>query len=258
MKLVKSFSIVAVAYAALYLGMWGFLETNNASNSVVALTMYSDYEFNLANEKNTTGNLHVVQLDKKTIQKYPILLELIEENQKKDMPSNRDGKAKATYEQVKKDTEYLASVFVKQYDGAWTEDYYRELKKDNGWHSITIKEPYFYHDGVLHLLDPDIIVISEGEPKVGIVRLDNNYNLRDNLAMNITDEDFENMSRLREAFEQIGTYQENVQSRKNMGESEFKKYEEWAINTGLADERITFDYGFIEYGDRYYHLYLRP
>ncbi len=259
MKLTKSLSIVAMAYVALYLGVWGILEISNSNDSIVALTMYSDYEFNqITNQKDIADKLHIIQLDEKTIQQYPVLLELVEENQKKDNPSNPDGKAKASYEQVKKETEYLASIFVKQYEGAWPEDYYRELKKDNGWHSITIKEPYFYHNGILYLINPDIIVISEGEPKVGIVKVCSNYHLGDNLVMNITDEDFENMPRFKEALDQIGTFEENVQSRKNMGESEFREYEDWAMNTGLADERIVFDYGFIEYGDRYYHLYLRP
>lgn len=42
-----------------------------------------------------------------------------------------------------------------------------------------------------------------------------------------------------------------------MNESEFIQYEQWAIDVGLADERTVFDYGFIKYQDRYYHLYLK-
>ena len=198
MKLTKSLSIVATAYVALYLGVWGILEINNSNDSIVALTMYSDYEFNqITNQKEIADKLHIIQLDEKTIQQYPVLLELVEENQKKDIPSNPDGKAKASYDEIKKETEYLASIFVKQYEGAWPEDYYRELEKDNGWHSITIKEPYFYHDDILYLIDPDIIVISRGEPEVGIKKVRENYDLRDNLAINLTDDDFENMPRMR-------------------------------------------------------------
>ena len=258
MRLIKSITIVAVVYVGMYLGIWGFLEFNNANDSVVALTMYSEYEFSQTmNQKSIAGNLHVVELDENTVQEYPVLLELIKQNQSKEIPVNSDGKATATYEQVKKEVEYIASRFVEQYDGSLPEDFYREVKKDNGWHSITLKEQYFYHDGTLYLIDPNIIVISEGKPEVGIQKIRGNYDLRDNLTVNLTDDDFENMPRFKEAFGQIGTFEENVQSRKGMNESEFREYEKWAINSGLANERIVFDYGFIKHEDRYYHLYLR-
>ena len=65
------------------------------------------------------------------------------------------------------------------------------------------------------------------------------------------------MPRFKEAFDQIGTYEQNVQSRKKMTESEFKKYEQWAIGAGLADKRTVFDYAYIEYEGQYYRLYLR-
>lgn len=258
MRLVKSIAIVAIVYVGIYVGMWGFLEFNNANDSMVALTMYSEYEFSqVMNQKEIAENLHVIELDEDVIQEYPVLLELIKQNQSKEIPVNSDGKVTATYEQVKSEVEYIASRFVEQYDGSLPGDFYREVKKDNGWHSITLKEQYFYHDGTLYLIDPKIIVISEGEPKVGIQKLQENYDLRDNLTVNLTDDDLENMPRFKEAFEQIGTYEENIQSRKKMSESEFREYEQWAINLGLADERIVFDYGFIKHQDRYYHLYLR-
>lgn len=258
MRLAKSIAIVAVVYAGMYVGMWGFLEFSNANDYTVALTMYSDYEFNqVMNQKSIAENLYVVELDENMIQEYPVLLELIKQNQSREIPVNSDGKVAATYEQVKNEVEYIASRFVEQYDGSLPGDFYRELKKDNGWHSITFKEQYFYHEGSLYLIDPDIIVISRGEPEVGIKKVSEHYDLRDNLAVNLTDEGFENMPRFKEAFEQIGTYEENVQSRKGMNESEFREYEQWAINSGLADESIVFDYGFIKHQDRYYHLYLR-
>ena len=258
MKLTKSITIVAIVYVGMYVGMWGFLEFSNANDSTVALTMYSDYEFNqVMNQKEIVKNLHVVELDESIIQKYPVLLELIKQNQSKEIPLNSDGNASATYEQIKNEVEYIALKFVEQYDGSLPEDFYREVKKDNGWHSISLKESYFYHDGTLYLVDPDIIVISEGEPEIGIQKLRENYDLRDNLTVNLTDDDLDNMPRFKEAFKQIGTYEENVQSRKGMSELEFREYEQWAINTGLADERIVFDYGFIKHQDRYYHLYLR-
>ena len=258
MKLIKSISIVAIVYVGLYFGMWGFLEFGNANNSSVALTMYSDYEFNQAiNQKEIAEDLHVVNLDEDTVQKYPILLELIKQNQSKEIPVNSDGKTTATYEQVKSEVEYIVSKFVEKYDGSLPNDFYRELIKDNGWHSITLKEQYFYHDSTLYLIDPHIIVISEGEPKIGIKKVREGYDLRDNLTVDLADGDFENIPRFKMAFEQIGTFEENVQSRKNMNESEFRDYEKWAIDVGLADESVVFDYGFIKYQDRYYHLYLR-
>jgi hypothetical protein len=258
MKLIKSLSIIAIVYAGLYVGMWGFLEFNNANNSIVALTMYSEYEFNQAmNQKEISENLHIVSLDEEIIQKYPVLLELIKQNQSKEIPINSDGKSTATYEQVKSEVEYIASQFVEKYDGSLPSDFYKETKKDNGWHSISLKEEYFYHDDTLYLINSKIIVISEGEPEIRINKLSEGYDLRDNLTVDLTNEDFESMPRFKVAFDQIGTFEENVQSRKNMNESEFREYEQWAMDAGLADERITFDYGFIKYQEKYYHLYLR-
>ena len=258
MKLIKSLSIVAIAYGVLYFGMWGFLEIENANNSVVALTMYSSHEFNQEiSKKEISENLHVVLLDDQTIQKYPVLLELIEQNLAKDVPVNPDGKATATYDEVKSELEYLSSRFVETYEGSLTSDFYKETKKDNGWHSISLKEHYFYYEGTLYLIDPDIIVISRGEPEIGIKKVREGYDLRDNLTVELTDEDFEHMPRFKTALEQIGTFEENIQSRKNMQESEFREYEKWAMDAGLADEKIVFDYGFIQYQDRYFHLYLR-
>ena len=91
MKLVKSITIVAIVYVGMYVGMWGFLEFNNANDSVVALTLYSEYEFSQAmNQKEVAENLHVVELDENVILKYPVLLELIKQNQSKEIPVNAE------------------------------------------------------------------------------------------------------------------------------------------------------------------------
>ena len=259
MNTIKTISIVIVAYVVIFLGMWGFLEFKNTNNSMVALTLYSDYEFqqNLL-QKEISDNLYIVNLDEDTIQKYPILLELIKENQAKEKSMNIDGSATATYEQVKEEMSYFASKFIEKYPGSLPADIYRELKKDNGWHFITLKEQIFYHNGILYMVDPPIIVISEGDPEIRIQKIRQDYDLKDSLTVDLTDADFENMPRFKEAFKQIGAYEKNVQSRKEMNESEFRKYERWAMDVGLADERIVFDYGFIKYQDQYYHLFLRP
>lgn len=259
MKLAKSLAIVAVLYVGVYVGMWGFLEFNNANNSVVALTLYSAYEFDeVINEMGSEENLHIVKLDEDTIYEYPVLLELAQQNLSRDIPVTADGETTATYEQVKGEVEYIVSRFVDQYDGSIPSDFYRDVKKDNGWHSVTLKEPYFYHDDILYMFEPDIIVIDAGESQIGMQKIRTDYNsLQDSLAVSLTDMDFDSLPRFKEAFEQIGKYEQNVQSRKKMNESEFREYEQWAIGAGLADERIVFDYGFIKYQDRYHHLYLR-
>jgi len=72
-KLTKSLSLVAMAYVALYLGVWIVLEISNSNDSIVALTMYSDYEFDqITNQKETGDKLHIIQLDEKNIQQYPV------------------------------------------------------------------------------------------------------------------------------------------------------------------------------------------
>ena len=258
MKLTKSISVVAVAYAVLFFGMWGFLELKNENNSRVALTLYSDYEFEQALlQKEIADNLHIVQLDDDTIKRYPVLYELIKQNQAKEKPINAKGRATATYEQVKTEIGYYASKFIEKYgEGAIPSDIYRELKKDNGWHSITLKEPFFHHSGIRYMIDPPIIVISEGEPEIRIQTVRTDY-LKESLTVDLTDKDIQNMPRFREAFEQIGTYEKNVQSRIEMDELEFKRYEQWAIDAGLADKRTVFDYAYIEYDNQYYRLYLR-
>lgn len=259
MNTVKTISVVAIAYVAIFLGMWGFLEFKNMNDSTVALTLYSDYEFeqNLL-QKEISENLYIVQLDENTINEYPVLIELIKENQSKEKPINARGSATATYEEIKDEIGYFASKFTEKYSGSLPSDIYRELKKDNGWHSITLKEQYFYYDGNLYMVDPPIIVISEGEPEIRIQKIKQDYDLKGSLTVYLTETDLQNMPRFKEAFLQIGAYEKNVQSRKEMTESEFRKYEKWAMDSGLADEKVVFDYGFIKHQDRYYHLYLRP
>ena len=62
-----------MAYVALYLGVWIVLEISNSNDSIVALTMYSDYEFDqITNQKEIGDKLHIIQLDEKTIQQYPV------------------------------------------------------------------------------------------------------------------------------------------------------------------------------------------
>ncbi len=253
MKLSESILIVIMAYSSIYLGIWGFYEFENANNSVVGLNMYSDYEFNQKNLED----LYIVQFNEDSIQDYPVLLELITQNQSKEPPVNSFSTVFSTFEEVKKETEYFASKFLKKYSGSLPEDIY-SIGKGNSKYTISLKEIHFIYDDTNYLIFPDTVYFKKDMGKMGIMNAPANFQLGDSLVITLTDEDFEQMPRYKKVLDQVGTLEKSTRSEKKMSESEFKKYEQLAIDIGLADERTVFSNAVIEFQNRHYAISLRP
>ena len=253
MELAKSISIVIMAYTSIYLGMWGYYEVENLNNSVVGLNMYSDNKFNQENLED----LYIVQFTENDIQDYPVLLELITQNQSREPNVNSFSTLFAPFEEVKKESEYLVSKFLKKYPGSLPDDIY-SVGQGNSPYTISFKESHFIYNDTRYVLFPDVVYFKKDLGEIGIMKSSENFQIGNNLVMTLTDEDFEHMPQFKKVFDLVGTIEQNMHSERKMNEYEFKKYEKLAMDIGLADKRIVFNNAFIEFQNKHYTITLRP
>ena len=85
-----------------------------------------------------------------------------------------------------------------------------------------------------------------------------NYFIRDWEVADLTSDDLKNIPKLGLVINEIGKYDENVQSRKGVVVEEFNKYREWAKSLRLVKEdNSSQKNAFLEYDDKMYHIFFR-
>jgi len=253
MKLINSIAVVIMAYSAIYLSLWVVYEFENDANKYnVTLTMYSDY---ILRDKNLE-DWYIVQFNEDNIQDYPILFGLITQIQLEAPQVNSFSYVASTFDEVKKETQYFRSKFLEKYPGALPDDIYsiEEGHKFN----IYFKEKYFIYDDTFYHLS-DRAYFKNGVGKITLWKTYSpNSSIGNNLVVTLTDQDLKEMPRFKEGLDQVGNIEYNTYLEKKMSELEFKKFEQFAIDIGIADEKVVFHNAVIEFQDKYYSIGLKP
>ncbi len=260
MRLRTSFSIVIIAAVILYFGMVGYSQIHDVYSTEIAVTLYSEYKLKeRVNHEEYGGEYTSLTVTDSDLAEHPVILELIQENLKKDIPKNEKSKIIINYEELKFIFESMASFYSEKYSGGAA--YYTSIndeRDEGGKYYYKLKEEYFRVDDQLYNLK-DLYAIDDFnliEFKVHTQEM--NRWIKDFKIVDLTSEDLQKIPKLKEAIDEIGKYDMNVQSRKGMVESEFNEYRDWAKSLGLVD-RTNHSIGnsFIEYDGKIYHIYFR-
>ena len=255
-----SYFIVVIAAMVLYFGMVGYSQIHDVYSTEIAVTLYSEYKFKeRVTHPDYNGQSTSISLTDSDLKEYPIILELIQENLRKEIPKNEKSKIIINYEELKFIFESMASFYAQKYGG--TSDQYitiSDQREDGDEYYYGFEGGYFKVDDQLYEFH-DLYPISNFnfiEFRVHIQEF-NHWN-KDFPTVELTSEDLQKIPKLKEAIDEIGKYDMNVQSRKGMVESEFYEYRDWAKSLGLVDKtNHSVGNSFIEYDDKIYHIYFR-
>ena len=260
MRLRTSYSIVVIAAVVLYFGSVGYSQIHDVYSTEIAVTLYSEYELKeRTNQLEYGGSSTSLFVTDSDLADYPVILELIQENLKKEIPKNDDAKIMINYEQLEFIFESLAPFYAEKYGG--TPDQYISIsdQRDDG------DEYYYEFDAEFFRVDNqmygfrDLYPVSDfNNIKFEVHTQEMNHWIKDFEVADLTSEDLQKIPKLKEAIDEIGKYDLNVQSRKGMVESEFNEYRDWAKSLGLVDNtNHSIGNSFIEYQGKIYHIYFR-
>ncbi len=261
MRLRSSLSIVGISFLVIYFGMTVFLEIHDVYSTEIALTLYSDYNFNeKINSLGKGENVLIVKLTDQYIEDYPIIKELVDVNLSKDVPKNDDAKITVSYDELLAIHQYMAIKYAEKYDTS-PDDYItiNDKKENTEPFYHTFEAEIFTIDGKLYGFGRNTYPITDFdkvELEVGTQEM--NYFIRDWEVADLTNDDLKNMSKLGLVINEIGKYDENIQSRKGVVVEEFNEYREWAKSLKLVNEdNSSQKNAFLEYDGKKYHIFFR-
>lgn len=261
MRLRSSLSIIGLAFLILYFGMVGFLEIHDEYSTEIAVTLYSEYKLKeRVNHADYGGQSTTLLFTDSDLKEYPIILELIQENLKKEIPKNRHAKITVSYDELLSIHQYMAIKYAEKYDTS-PDDYIKiNDKRERGhpyYHSFEAE--IFTIDGKLYGFGRHTFeIIDFDKVELGVHTQKMNYWIRDWEIADLTSEDIKNIPKLGLVINETEKYDMNVQSRKGMVESEFYEYRDWAKSLGLVDKsNHSIGNSFIEYDGKIYHIYFR-
>lgn len=261
MRLRSSLSIVGISFLVIYFGMLILLEIHDVYSTEIALTLYSDHKFNEKIKSLGTGeNILIVEFTDQYSNDYPIIKDLIDSNLSKDVPKNDDAKIMVSYEELLEIHKYMAAKYASKYDSS-ADDYITINDKQENSEPFyhTFEAEIFTVDGKLYGFDRNTYSITDFdnvELKIGTQEM--NYFIRDWEVADLTSDDLENIPKLGMVIDEIGKYDENIQSRKGVTVDEFNKYRDWAKSLKLVnDDNSSQKNAFLEYDGKKYHIFFR-
>ena len=93
MRLRTSYSIVVIAALVLYFGMVGYSQIHDVYSTEIAVTLYSEYKLKeRVNHADYGGQSITLLFTDSDLKEYPIILELIQENLRKEIPKKKKAK----------------------------------------------------------------------------------------------------------------------------------------------------------------------
>ncbi|QMU55019.1 MAG: hypothetical protein GKS07_09100 [Nitrosopumilus sp.] len=236
-------------------------EIHDVYSTEISLTLYSDDKFDEKMKSLGKGeNILVVKLNDQYMENYPIIKDLIEINLSKDIPKNDDVKIIVSYDELLEIHQYMAAKYAEKYDTS-PDDYItiNDEKENTETFYHTFEAQIFTMDGKLygfHRHTYPITDFDKVEMEVGTQEM--NYFIRDWEVANLTSDDLKNISKLGRVIDEIGQYDENVQSRKGVTVEEFGKYRQWAKSLKLVNEdNSSQKNAFLEHEGKKYHLFFR-
>jgi len=261
MRLRSSLFIVGVAALVLYFGMVGFLEIHDLYSTEISLTLYSDYEFDKKLKSLGRGeNILLVKYTDQYLEDYPIIKELIDINLSRDIPKNDDAKIIVSYNELLAIHQYMAIKYAEKYDSS-PDDYItiNDEKENTESFYHTFEAEIFTIDGKLYGFDRNTFHITDFDKvDLGVSTQKMNYFIRDWEIADLTIDDLKNIPKLNLVINEIGKYDENIQSRKGVVVEEFNKYRDWASSLKLVKEdNSSQKNAFLEYDAKKYHLFFR-
>ena len=253
--------IVGLSALILYFGMVIFSEIHDVYSTEISLTLYSDDKFDEKMESLGKGeNLLIVKLSDQYMEDYPIIKELMDINLSKDIPKNDDVEIIVSYDELPSIHQHMAAKYAEKY-GTSPDDYItiNDEKENTEPFYHTFEAEIFTIDGKLYGFDRHTYPITDFDKvKLEIGTQKMNYFIRDWEVADLTNDDLKNMPKLGLAIDEVGKYDENVQSRKGVTVEEFNKYREWAKSLKLVNEdNSSQKNAFLEYGGKKYHLFFR-
>jgi len=261
MRLRSSLIIVGLSALVLYFGMVIVSEIHDVYSTEISLTLYSDDKFDEKIESLGKGeNLLIVKLTEQYMKDYPIIKELIDINLSKDIPKNDDAKIIVSYDELLSIHQYMAAKYAEKY-GTSPDDYIT-INNEKGntepfYH--TFEAEIFTIDGKLYGFDRHTYPITDFDKvdlEVGTQEM--NYFIRDWEVADLTSDDLKNIPKLGLVIDEIGKYDENIQSRKGVTVEEFNKYRQWAKSLKLVNEDNSIQKNaFLEHDGKKYHLFFR-
>lgn len=260
MKLRTSCFIVVIAVIVLYFGGVGYSLVHEVYSTEIQVTLYSEHSLKKdMNHEKYDGQYTSLTVTDSDLAEHPIILELIQENLRKEIPKNDRAEIIINYEELEFIFESLAPFYDEKFGGG--PDYYISIndQRDEGdQYYYKFKEDYFKVDDQMYSVDDLYSVENFSVIEFEVFLREANHWNKDKKVADLTSEDLQKIPKLKEAIDEIGKYDLKIQSRKGMVESEFYEYRDWAKSIGLVDDKNhSIGNSFIEYQDKIYHIYFR-
>ena len=260
MRLRTSCFIVVLAVMVLYFGMVGYSQVHDVYSTSIGVTLYSEYKLKeRVNHPDYDGQSTTLLFTDSDLTEHSVILELIQENFNKEIPKNKKSKMIINYEELEFIFESMASFYAQKYGGSPNQYISINDQRDDG------DEYYYKFEGGFFRVDDQLYEFQDLYPisdfnliEFKVHSQEMNHWIKDFQIADLTSDDLQKISKLKEAIDEIGKYDLNVYSKKGMVESEFYEYRDWAKSLGLVDNtNHSIGNSFIEYGGKIYHIYFR-
>ncbi|MCA9827963.1 MAG: hypothetical protein KC444_06180 [Nitrosopumilus sp.] len=222
----------------------------------VGLTRFSEDEFQkYVKDAGSLENLNVIKLTDEELDKVPIIKQLIEKSQRQEFPLNRVGILNSTLDEIKSNHYYVAQKYAAKYNKN-PDSYFstripdeRQLEEFPNSYWYEYDGRFFkYGDRYYSFYDTDQLV-DYGDPysiEVGVLKHDLTS---DRFYVELTDDDWQHIPKVKEAIDKIGTLQEEIRVQTGISKSDLNKYQQW-----VEDNQSMTVGSFLEYKGEYYRI----
>ncbi|MCH7561136.1 MAG: hypothetical protein IIC67_07200 [Thaumarchaeota archaeon] len=238
MKTRNKILIPAVAFLAFVIFYLYIIDNGYSSyNEGIGLTRFSEDEFQkYVKEAGSLENLNIIKLTDEELKKIPIIKELIEKSLRKEFPLNRVGILNSTLDEIKSNHYFVAQKYAAKYNKNPDSYFSTRLPEENQLEKFP--NSYWYeYDGrffkygerYYSFYDTDQLVnyVDPHRIEVGVLKHDLT---QDRFYVELTDDDWQHIPKVKEAIDKIGTLQEDIRVQVGMSQSDLNKYQQWIEN----------------------------
>lgn len=257
MKTVTKIIIPAIILLAIGL-FYLYIITNDSStyDEGIELTRFSDDEFQkYVKVEGSIENLNIIELTDEELEKVPVIKEMIEKSSREEFPLNSVGILDSTLDEIKHNHNYVAQKYAAKYNKN-ADSYFStrlpdesQLEKfpDSYWYEYEGR--FFKYGERYYSFYDNNLLVNYGDPhriEVGVLKHDLTP---DRSYVELTDDDWKHIPKVKEAMDKIGTLQEEISVQTGLPKSELNKYEGWIENyPGMVVG------SFLEYNGEYYRI----
>lgn len=260
MRLRNCLITITIAFFVIYFGSIVAMSIGEVYRSNITITTFSEYEHRIDNEflgASYPDELNVIVITSEDLEEYPIIPELIRMTEKREPPKNTVGYIHLTFDELKSIIEILAEKLALQ-EGGQASDYIRinDERDEDGHYYYKFETEFFYIDEQLYNIDDLYDIENFNKIKFEIRTTTENYWTKDFIKSNLTPQEANSIPKLKQALDEIGKYEEDIQERKGVVESEYFKYYDWAVSKKIIDPN-DYDYTentYIQFNDKLYFL----